>query len=148
VSQIDETGNAEDALEGGLEFNNPPPDPQTPTETNEERAKRAARQRRANREQLIDAVADLSEAVAEKAAGDGLRCIDLLRLRRAMLMILASAAWSARHPRKMPSRFSPRRAMWKGLGRASWARPCLLISAGGGAPSRLAGNVPCLVGVV
>jgi hypothetical protein len=95
----DETGNAEDALEGGFEFNKPPPEAQTSTETEEERTKRAARQRRANREQLIDAVTDLSVAVAEKAKGDGLRCVDLLRL-RTILMILASAGWDGKTPPK------------------------------------------------
>ncbi|MGA3310545.1 MAG: hypothetical protein ABSD08_18330 [Xanthobacteraceae bacterium] len=95
----DETGNAEDALEGGVEFSKQPPDTQAPSETEEERAKRAATQRRANREQLIDAVADLSEVVREKAEAAGLRCVDLLRL-RAILMILASAGWDGKTPTK------------------------------------------------
>ena len=95
----DETENAEDALEGGVEFNKPPPDAQTSTDTEEERAARAARQRRANREELIDAVADLSEVVREKAEAEGLRCTDLLRL-RAILMIIASAAWDGKAPAK------------------------------------------------
>jgi hypothetical protein len=74
----DETGNAEDALEGGLEFNKPPPDTQTPNQTKEERAKRAARQRRANREQLIYAVT--REARGETAPREP-RATDLCRHR-------------------------------------------------------------------
>jgi hypothetical protein len=95
----DETGNAEDAVERGIEFGDLPPDAQTSAETAEERTKRAARQRRANREQLIGAVADLSEGIAERVEGDGLRCVDLLRL-RAMLMVLASAGWDSKTPPK------------------------------------------------
>jgi hypothetical protein len=102
----DETENPEDALEGGLEFSKPPPEAQTATETEEERFKRAAKQRRVNREQLIDAVTDLSEAVAEKAEGDGLRCVDLLRL-RAILMIIAGAGWDGKTPPKSPLQVLP-----------------------------------------
>ena len=58
-----------------------------------------AKQRRANREQLIAAVDDLADIVAGKAASKGLRCVDLLRL-RAMLMILATAAWDGVSPPK------------------------------------------------
>jgi hypothetical protein len=95
----DETGNAEDALEGGDEFAKPPADADSPTETDVERAARAVRQRRANREQLIDAVGALSNSVSEKSDEGGLRCVDLLRL-RAILMILASAGWDGKTPPK------------------------------------------------
>jgi hypothetical protein len=102
----DETGSAEDALEGGLEFNKPPPEAQTSTETEEGQIKRAAKQRRVNREQLIDAVTDLSETVTEKAEGDGLRCVDLLRL-RAILMIIAGAGWDGETTPKSPLQVLP-----------------------------------------
>jgi hypothetical protein len=102
----DETGNAEDALEGGFEFNKPPPETQTLAEADEERLKRVAKQRRVNREQLIDAVTEISEATAEKAKGDGLRCIDLLRL-RTILMIVASAGWDGKIPPKSPLQVLP-----------------------------------------
>jgi hypothetical protein len=51
--------------------------PDKNTETEEEQAKLGATRLRANREQLIDAVADLSEVVWEKAEAGGLRCVDL-----------------------------------------------------------------------
>lgn len=102
----DETENPEDALEGGLEFSKPPAEAPIEIETEEERIKRAAKQRRVNREQLIDAVTDLSEAVAEKAEGAGLRCVDLLRL-RAILMIIAGAGWDGKTPPKSPLQVLP-----------------------------------------
>jgi len=66
----------------------------------------ADRARRVNREQLIDAVIDLSESVTEKAESDGLRCVDLLRL-RAILMIIASAGWDGKTPPKSPLQVLP-----------------------------------------
>jgi hypothetical protein len=81
------------AMKGGVEFNEPLPEAQRPTETetetDEERARRAAIQRRTNREQMIDAVAELCEAVAERAQDGGLRYLDLSRL-RAIHMNLAA----------------------------------------------------------
>lgn len=93
----DETGSAEDAVEGGGEFGGSLPDEQPTAEIDQDA--RSAHRRRENRDQLISAVASLSETVAEKASDQGLRSIDLLRL-RAVLMIIASAGWSGvRSPR-------------------------------------------------
>ena len=96
----DETADAEGAIEGGIDFNKTSPPPAPSIESDDEMATvRMAKQRRANREQLIAAVDDLADTVAEKAASKGLRCVDLLRL-RAMLMILATAAWDGTSPPK------------------------------------------------
>jgi hypothetical protein len=75
------------AMEGGVEFNKP-----LPEATDEERARRAAIQRRTNREQMIDEVAELCEAVAERAQDGGLRYLDLSRL-RAIHMNLAAVPY-------------------------------------------------------
>jgi len=77
------------AMEGGIEFNKPPPEARRSTETDEERARRAAIQGRANREQMIDTVAELCEAVAERTQAGGLGYLDLSRL-RAIHMNLAA----------------------------------------------------------
>jgi Resolvase, N terminal domain len=96
----DETADAEGAIEGGIDFNKTPAPPAPSVECVDELATvRMAKQRRANREQLIAAVDDLADIVAGKAASKGLRCVDLLRL-RAMLMILATAAWDGASPPK------------------------------------------------
>jgi len=50
---------------------------------------------RANRDELVGAVAELEDTVSDQAKSEGLRPIDLLRL-RAMLMILAAAAWNGK----------------------------------------------------
>jgi hypothetical protein len=52
---------------------------------------RLAQQRRSNREQLIEAVANLQRQVTQKSNGQ-LSSIDLLRL-RAMLMVILAAGW-------------------------------------------------------
>jgi hypothetical protein len=121
----DETGDAENALDGGLEFNEPPPEARTITVTDEEKTKRAAKQRRENRDQLIDAVTALSETVVEKAEDSGLRCVDLLRL-RAILMILASAGWDGKNPPKnrlqvLPTGGDPKGAWPRLLGKVLFA---------------------------
>ncbi len=95
----DETGNATDAVEGGAEFSKPTPNSKTTTETEGEKRAQSSRRRRANREQLVGAVADLAATVAEKAEGSGLHCVDLLRL-RAILMVLAAAGWDGKAPPK------------------------------------------------
>ncbi|MDX8433254.1 hypothetical protein RFN25_07380 [Mesorhizobium abyssinicae] len=91
----DETDSAEDAVEGGGEFGGTLPDEQPIAEVDQQA--RALHLRRQNRDQLIRAVANLSKTVAEKASQNGLRSIDLLRL-RAVLMIIASAGWSGVRP--------------------------------------------------
>jgi hypothetical protein len=96
----DETPDAEGAIESGIEFNKRPLPSESPgVSANKLAAEHVAKRRRANREQLIAAVADLGDAVVEKAKSEGLRCLDLLRL-RAMLMILATAAWDGATPPK------------------------------------------------
>lgn len=54
-----------------------------------------AARRRQNREELIDAIADLAAQVNDRAKGDGLRSIDILRL-RAIIMVLAAAGWDGK----------------------------------------------------
>ncbi|WP_439573837.1 hypothetical protein [Phreatobacter sp.] len=88
----DEVADASDALEGGANFDPaphvPPPPPGDP-ELEREAQLRAAQLRRANRDQLIAAVANLQKKISSKAQ---LSTIDLLRL-RAMLMVILAAAW-------------------------------------------------------
>ena len=82
------------ALEQGGEFTPPPPAPHLNPEEAELLAlaqKRIAQQRRSNREQLIEAVANLQQQVAQKFRGQ-LTSIDLFRL-RAMLMVILAAGW-------------------------------------------------------
>jgi hypothetical protein len=89
----DETANPDEAVEGGLEFEQASQRPGPVAEDGDQlHSVQAARQRRVNRDELVGAVAELEETIAEKAKGNGLRPIDLLRM-RAMLMILAAAAW-------------------------------------------------------
>lgn len=92
----DETANPEDAVEGGIEFGQGSRRPEPVAKHGDQSASiQAARQHRANRDELVGAVAELEEAIAEKAKGEGLRPIDLLRM-RAVLMILAAAAWDGK----------------------------------------------------
>jgi hypothetical protein len=90
----DEVSDAAKALEQGADFTPAPAEPRPDPEDAELLAlaqQRLARQRRSNREQLIEAVANLQKQVAQKATGP-LTSIDLLRL-RAMLMVIVAAGW-------------------------------------------------------
>ncbi len=90
----DEVSDGAKALEQGADFTPAPAEPRPDPEDAELLAlaqQRLARQRRSNREQLIEAVANLQKQVAQKATGP-LTSIDLLRL-RAMLMVIVAAGW-------------------------------------------------------
>jgi hypothetical protein len=84
----DEVADGADALEGGFAAEDPKRKEETDAE--EQRRRLEATRRRQNREELIDAIADLAAQVNERAEGEGLRAIDILRL-RAMIMVLAAA---------------------------------------------------------
>jgi hypothetical protein len=89
----DEVADGADALEGG--FSSEDPKRKEGTDAEEQRRRLEATRRRQNREELIDAIADLAEQVNDRAKGDGLRPIDILRL-RAIVMVLAAAAWDGK----------------------------------------------------
>lgn len=91
----DDVADASKALEAGADFT-PAPDSRKPppidTDLEPQMEQRRAQQRRANRDQLVGAVANLRELIAAKAH---LTAIDLLRL-RAMLMVILAAGWDGR----------------------------------------------------
>ena len=89
----DEVGDAEAAFEDGFEPGTGPvqtSDRPQPTQTQ----LRAAR-RRADRQDLVNAVTDLQLEIREKSDAGGLSATDVLRL-RAVLTILATAGWDGR----------------------------------------------------
>jgi hypothetical protein len=82
----DEVADGADALEGGYEDSKRKED----TDAKEQQRRLEATRRRQNKEELIAAIADLAEQVTDRAKGEGLRAIDILRL-RAIIMVLAAA---------------------------------------------------------
>jgi hypothetical protein len=90
----DEVADGAKALEHGADFTPAPPAPRLDPKEAELLAlaqRRMAQQRRSNREQLIEAVANFQQQITQKANGQ-LISIDLLRL-RAMLMVILAAGW-------------------------------------------------------
>jgi hypothetical protein len=95
----DEVTDGAKALELGAEFTPASPAARLNPEEAELLAlvqQRLAQERRSNREQLIEAVANLHLQVAQKSDGQ-LTAIDLLRL-RAMLMVILAAGWDGSRP--------------------------------------------------
>jgi hypothetical protein len=86
----DEQGASDSAIEDGFGEDDPSNKANTPDELR--RKAIVSARRRANREQLVDAVADLHDIVRENASERGLRATDLLRLRAIIILLAASAA--------------------------------------------------------
>lgn len=87
----DEVGDGADALEGGFEDSRPKEE----TDAEQQRRRLETSRRRQNKQELIDAISDLAAQVSEMAKGEGLRPIDILRL-RAIIMVLAAAGWDGK----------------------------------------------------
>jgi hypothetical protein len=128
----DEVADASKALEGGADFAPAPHIPQPPAADpalERETQLRLAQLRRANRDQLIGAVASLQQKISAKAQ---LSAIDLLRL-RAMLMVILAAGWDG------TSRQTSSLQVLRSSGDADGAWPrllgkCLFAYFGGNAP--------------
>jgi hypothetical protein len=131
----DDVADPTKTLEEGSNFTQVPDAPrQPPADPDLERQaqQRHARQRRANRDQLIEAVASLQQQVAEKAQQGRLTAIDLLRL-RAMLMIILAAGWDGVSKAASTLQVLPP----SGDANAAWPRllgKCLFAYFGGSAP--------------
>lgn len=100
----DETANAEDAVKRGDSFE-PEAGELSPEEKQREQRRQKAVQRKATREQIVDAVNAFGDRIAERKKDGTLTTFDILRL-RALLMIVAAAGWNGKdvdvcetHPR-------------------------------------------------
>jgi hypothetical protein len=89
----DEVADGADALEDG--FADKVAKPKAENDAQAERGRLEAARRRQNREELIEAITDLAGQVNRRAKGDGLRPIDILRL-RAIVAVLAAAGWDGK----------------------------------------------------
>lgn len=89
----DETGNAEEAVEQG-DLEGLPTD-MIPAESDEAKAQKLKAQRKATREEIIDAAEAFVARLAERKKDGTLTTFDILRL-RALLMIVAAAGWAGR----------------------------------------------------
>jgi hypothetical protein len=92
----DETGNAEEAVEQG-ELKGLPTD-LIPAESDESKAQKLKAQRKATREEIIEAAEAFVERLGERKKDGTLTTFDILRL-RALLMIVAAAGWAGREGR-------------------------------------------------
>lgn len=129
----DETGDATTELEAGADFVSSPHDSLKPepidATVDQQMERRRAQQRRANRDQLVNAVADLQKQIADKPQ---LTAIDLLRL-RAMLMVILAAGWDGQSKQTSTLQVLPT----AGDANAAWPRllgKCLFAYFGGNAP--------------
>jgi hypothetical protein len=128
----DNVADASKALEGGSDFTSVPEEPKPPPANPElelPAEQRRAQQRRANRDQLIGAVANLQQQIGTKAQ---LTAIDLLRL-RAMLMVILAAGWDGLSKPTSTLQVLPS----SGDANAAWPRllgKCLFAYFGGNAP--------------
>jgi len=87
----DETDDAVGDLAAGEEFDGKPKGPE-PVKPGEEERRRKAQQRKATKEQIVNAAANFSKRIAIKQKAETLTTRDLLRL-RALLMIICAASW-------------------------------------------------------
>lgn len=90
----DETTNAEDAVKRGESFE-PEAGDVSPEEKRREQRRQKAAQRKATREQVVDAVNAFGDRIAERKKDGALTTFDILRL-RALLMIVAAAGWNCK----------------------------------------------------
>ncbi|MEO5322928.1 hypothetical protein PV773_06360 [Mesorhizobium sp. CC13] len=128
----DDVADATKALEAGEDFTPAPDAPKPPSadpDLERQMEQRRTQQRRANRDQLIGAVANLQKQIADKAQ---LTAIDLLRL-RAMLMVILAAGWDGQTRPASPLHVLPASGDTNG----AWPRllgKCLFAYFGGAAP--------------
>lgn len=111
----DEIGDGAGSLEDGFEGGSTPPKKTNRPQPTQSQLK--ATRRRADRQDLVNAVADLQTEIKEKSASGGISATDILRL-RAVLTVLATAGWDGRGTAKSNWQILPP----AGDKEASWPR--------------------------